>query len=325
MGFLRVARFIAMGFGILFLAEAAVIGVAIFMPETEIGKLLLEYLTEGTATNFNFVVMAGLAVICWIIFFVFNGVYLHNREAYWARKRGYSSSSSSSSSRTTYSSSSSSRSSSSSSSSSSSGYKSPNTTTSLLSCIAGNYGINGNPSTPLIRKMSNGGMAVFSNNSQTKNSVNLVIQKGGNMTYSACDSNLNPFYPLITLIRAEYNSDECIFVVSAKAITTQQQYKDVMEAACNTELNLVNMINIKAGRKPQKSVGTAGIVFVGSTDTMNAIYNQVVNKSVSDLYNEVNTYGFVKTFEDALKKNLGADWGFLDKLFAEIHKNGGAK
>ena len=29
--------------------------------------------------------------------------------------------------------------------------------------------------------------------------------------------------------------------------------------------------------------------------------------------------------EDALKKNLGADWGFLDKLFGEIHKNGGAK
>ena len=322
MGFLRVARFIAMGLGILFLAEAAVIGVAIFMPETEIGKLLLEYLTEGIATNFNFVVMAGLAVICWIIFFVFNGVYLHNREAYWARKRGYSSSSSSSSSRTTYSSSSSSRSSSSS-SSSSSGYKSPNTTTSLLSCIAGDYAT-GNPLKPLIRKRFEGEMAIFSSNSKTKNSVNLVIQKGGNMTYFACDSNVNPFYPIITLIRVGYNSDECIFAVSARPLTTQQQYKDVTEVACNTGLLLVNMADIKAGMKPQKSVGTAGIVFAGSTDTMNAIYNQVVNKSVSDLYNEVNTYKFVKTFEDALKKNLGADWGFLDKLFAEIHKNGGA-
>ena len=94
--------------------------------------------------------------------------------------------------------------------------------------------------------------------------------------------------------------------------------------ACDSELLLVNMLNIKADRKPQKSVGTAGIVFAGSADTMNAIYNQVVNKSVSDLYSEVYTYEFVKTFEDALKKNLGADWGFLDKLFAEIHKNGGA-
>ena len=322
MGFLRVARFIAMGLGILFLAEAAVIGVAIFMPETEIGKLLLEYLTEGTATNFNFVVMAGLAVICWIIFFVFNGVYLHNREAYWARKRGYSSSSSSSSSRTTYSSSSSSRSSSSS-SSSSSGYKSPNTTTSLLSCIAGDYAT-GNPLKPLIRKRSESEMAVFSSNSKTKNSVNLVIQKGGNMTYFACDSNVHPFYPIITLIRVGYNSNECIFAVSATPLTTQQQYKDVTEVACNTGLLLVNMANIKAGMKPQKSVGTAGIVFAGSADTMNVIYNQVVNKSVSDLYNEVSTYEFVKTFEDALKKNLGADWGFLDKLFAVIHKNGSA-
>ena len=323
MGFLRVTRFIAMGLGILFLAEAAVIGIAVFMPETEIGKLLLEYLTEGTATNFNFVFMAGLAIIFWIIFFVFNGVYLHNRKAYWTRKREYSSSSSSSSSRTTYSSSSSSRSSSSSSSSSSSGDKSPNTTTSLLSCLAGDY-TTGNPLKPLIRKTSEGVMAIFSNNAKTKNSVNLVTLKGGNITYFASDSNGNPLYPLITLIRVGYNSDEFIFAVSAKAITTQQQYKDVTEVACDTELLLVNMANIKVDRKPQKSVGTAGIVFAGSADTMNVIYNLVVNKSVSDLYNEVNTYEFVKTFEDALKKNLGADWGFLDKLFAEIHKNGGA-
>ena len=55
------------------------------------------------------------------------------------------------------------------------------------------------------------------------------------------------------------------------------------------------------------------------------MYLRKRNKSVSDLYNEVNTYGFVKTFEDALKKNLGLDWRFLDNLFAEIHKNGGAK
>ena len=79
MRFFKVFRFICLGIGAFFSLFAILSGVAVFSSNLEVRNSIINYLSSDASTLSYFITYAFISVSHFVLFFIFNGLYLSRR------------------------------------------------------------------------------------------------------------------------------------------------------------------------------------------------------------------------------------------------------